>query len=258
MSRRADRTTTGGQDRGFQTTLWTEILHARSGDETQRRAALEVLLGSYWRPVYCYLRCKGYDREAAKDLTQGFFHEVVLGKSLFQQADRTKSRFRTFLLSCLNRYISNVHRAETTKQRMPEGGLISLEGTDWKSVPDPAYGRTPLQVFDYAWASSLLDQVVADVAGQCRETGNGPHWDVFRARVLLPILDNADAPPLSHLCEKHGIARKGDASKMVTRVKRLFRSVLRCHVRQFVESDAEVDDEIDHLMRILSKRSARL
>jgi len=31
------------------------------------------MLKTYWKPVYCYLRCKGYDNEQAKDLTQGFF-----------------------------------------------------------------------------------------------------------------------------------------------------------------------------------------
>ena len=36
--------------------------------------------------------------EDTKDLTQGFFHEVVLDRNLIQRADQVKGRFRSFLL----------------------------------------------------------------------------------------------------------------------------------------------------------------
>ncbi len=97
MSKRGDKTTAGQSSGAFHTTHWTEIFDARSHDEPRRRAALRELLGKYWTPVYCYLRCKGHDKEAAKDLTQGFLCDVVLRGRLVQQADRTKGRFRTFL-----------------------------------------------------------------------------------------------------------------------------------------------------------------
>ncbi len=138
MSKRGSKTTAGGPDRAFRTTHWTEIFDARSDDEPRRHAALEELLGRYWRPVYCYLRSKGHDGEAAKDLTQGFFHEVVLGRGLIQQANRARGRFRTFLLTALDRYATSLHRAEKAKRRMPQGGLVRLEGIDGLNVPEPA------------------------------------------------------------------------------------------------------------------------
>jgi len=258
MSKRHNSTKSGGWDGAFPTTHWTYIFDARSENEAKQDAAIGELLKSYWKPVYCYLRCKGYDNEAAKDLTQGFFHEVVLGRSLIQRADRAKARFRTFLLTALDRYATSVHRAETAKQRMPEGGLVSLEGIDWKSVPEPVHSATPTEVFDYAWASALLDQVLAEVAAECREAGKATHWDVFRARVLRPIVDNTEPPRLPVLCEKYGISNEAKASNMIITVKRRFQVVLRRHVRQCVESDAQVDEEIRHLMRVFSRSGARL
>lgn len=249
-----------GWDGAFHTTRWTEIFEARSADESRRtagQAALDALVGRYWKPVYYYLRCKGYAREGAKDLTQGFFHEVVLGRGLIQKADRARGRFRTFLLKALDRYVANVQRDEKRKRRTPEGGLVSLEDVDWLRVPEPVHYASPVEAFDYAWASALLDQVLAEVAGKCRETGTVTHWELFRARVLAPIMDNAEPPSLAHLCEKHSIPKRAKASHMILTVKRRFQSVLRRHVRQFVETDAEVDEEIDHVLKIFSRGGAR-
>ncbi len=215
-------------------------------------------MGRYWKAVYCYLLRKGYSSEGAKDLTQGFFHEIVLGRGLIEQADRGRGRFRTFLLTCLNRYLVSVRRAEKAKRRMPEGGLVRLEEIDRLNVPEPLDYATPIEVFDYAWASALLDQVLAEVAKKCRETGNATHWELFRARIVQPIMANTESPSLTLLCEKYGISRKAKASNMIFTVKRRFRAALRRHVRQLVASDAEVDDEIHHFMKIFSRSGARL
>ena len=74
----------GGVEHKFQKTRWSEIHDAKTLDETRRRAAVGCLMQKYWKPVYCYLRQKRYDNESAKDLTQGFFQEIVLGRELVQ------------------------------------------------------------------------------------------------------------------------------------------------------------------------------
>lgn len=259
MSPPTDKTMTGAPGGGlFETTSWTEIFHARSADKPRRSEALEELLSRYWKPVYCYLRCKGHDNETAKDLTQGFFHEVVLGRGIIQRADRTRGRFRTFLLACLNRYVSKIQRGERTRRRIPRKALISLEGIDGSSIPALSDHTTPGEAFDYAWGTALLDQVIAEVETKCRETGNVTYWELFRERIFLPIMENAPPPSLPALCEKFGIAETAKASHMIFTVKRRFRAMLRRYVRQLVSCDAEVDEEIRYLMKILSRRGARL
>jgi hypothetical protein len=180
----------------------------------------------------------------------------VLGKGLVQWAHRARGRFRTFLLKCLDRYVANVHRAAVTKQRMPEGGLVSLEEMDELTVPDPVHYTTPSEIFDYAWASALLDQILAEVAAECRETGKATHWKVFQAKVLQPIMSNSAPLPLVQLCEKYRISSEAKASNMIITVKRRFQAILRRHVRQLVDSDAEVYEEIRHLMRVFSTSRA--
>ena len=67
----------GGKNEAFQTTRWSEIRNAQSPAVERKREIIDKLLTRYWKPVYCYLRRKGYDNEEAKDLVQGFFTEKV-------------------------------------------------------------------------------------------------------------------------------------------------------------------------------------
>src|SRR5437667_161954 len=66
-----------GGDR-FPLTRRSVIEAARSIDAQERERALEVLCAAYWRPVYKYVRWR-WNRpvEAAQDLTQGFFAELL-------------------------------------------------------------------------------------------------------------------------------------------------------------------------------------
>ena len=91
-----DKTAMGGVQEAFLTTHWSFVDNIdASNEEDRNRALVGLLLKRYWKPVYCYLRRKGYGNEQAKDLTQGFFYEVVLGRQLIEKAERSKGRFRS-------------------------------------------------------------------------------------------------------------------------------------------------------------------
>lgn len=252
----SDRTSMGGPQDRFQTTDWTGILRAQTLDEDRRRAATEAVCRRYWKPVYCYLRRKGYGNEEAKDLTQGFFTEVVLGRQLIQRADAAKGRFRNFLLVSLERYVRNVKRAEAARKRRPPTRLLALEDFDSFDIRDETWDASPEGAFHRQWAIALLEQVLEDLEEQCRSRGEEVYWWVFRDRVVLPILEDDLAPPLSEICRRHGIRATPKASNMIVTMKRRFRATLAQHVRWIVTSDAEVDAEIDDLLAILSARRA--
>jgi DNA-directed RNA polymerase specialized sigma24 family protein len=215
------------------------------------------LVGRYWKPVYCFLRYRGYANEEAKDLTQGFFEKVVLGRGLVQKANRVKGRFRNFLLRSLEHYAGGVRRERASKRRQPEGGIISLEGIELFDAPEPADDVTPEELFHYGWAATLLEGVVRDVERQCRDFHEQTHWEVFCARVLAPITEGSAPPSIAEICARHSIASTAKASNMIVTVKRRFRATLVRHVRPLVASDAEVDAEIRDLLEILSKNRAR-
>ena len=92
-----------GSHGAFLTTEWTVIDHIRSGDKSSSAVLMNDLLKKYWKPVYCYLRRKGFENEQTKDLTQGFFQEIVLQRDLIEHADKSRGGFEHFYsLLCNN------------------------------------------------------------------------------------------------------------------------------------------------------------
>ena len=95
-----DRTDMGGERETFVTTHWSLIGEVKE-HEDKDRVLIGLLLKRYWKPIYCYLRRKGYGNEQAKDLTQGFFHEVVLRRHLVDRADQSRGPLSDIFCSTL-------------------------------------------------------------------------------------------------------------------------------------------------------------
>ena len=250
--RSADRTNIGGTQSAFQTTQWLQMRAFAGLNSEQQKAIIEELAARYWKPVYCYLRRKGYNNEHAKDLTQGFFQEIVMGRHLIEQADETKGRFRTFLLTALDRYVISMHRQQAASKRRPAEGMTSLD--DAADVTSIAAGEMrPDEAFTYAWAVELLQDVLAEVERQCAQNGKDIHWQLFRLHVLEPIISGQEPPELAELCARFGIATRVRAENMIVTVRRRFQTAMKNRVREYVASDEEIEQEIRDLMEILSR-----
>ena len=248
-----DMTDMGGTGEAFLTTHWSIIEKVGSSDEEQNQALIGLLLSKYWKPVYCYLRRKGHDNEQAKDLTQGFFHEVVLGRSLIQKADQSKGRFRSFLLIALNRYLITAQAGQAAQKRIPKSKLVPLDVADLSEPRQAAAELTPEDSFNYAWVSALLELVLGEVEAKCHEEGKTVHWHVFHDRVLEPIMDKTEPPSMKEICRKYAIESEAQASNMMVTVKRRFQTALKSHLRSLVVSEDQVDEELAEIMRFLPK-----
>ncbi len=251
--RHSDRTNIGGSRSRFETTQWLEIRALAGLGEDQRREILNGLIERYWKPVYCYLRRQGCDNEKAKDLTQGFFHEIVMGRHLIEQADEAKGRFRTLLLTALDRYVIGVHRRQIAAKRRPTGGTISLDETQETVLSTAAKAMKPDEAFTYAWAVQLLQDVLAELSQRCARDGKEVHWELFNARVLVPIITGREPAVLSELCTRFGIDTPVKAENMIVTVKRRFQAAMKQRVREYVSCDEDVEQEIRDLMEILSR-----
>lgn len=249
-----DLTKMGGIQGTFLTTHWSLIqATAENKDQNQEKALINLLLNRYWKPVYCYLRRKGYNNEDAKDLTQGFFHEIILGYNIFKKADRSKGRFRSFLLKALERYLMTVHNKQTAQKRIPQDKLVSLEVADDAELRQVCTELTPEDSYNYAWVSALLERVLDDVRSDCYRDGLSVHWHVFHDRALNPIMNKTSPPSLKDVCHKYGVEAESTASNMIVTVKRRLGTTLRKHLRDSVESDDEVDEELQEIMKFLPK-----
>jgi RNA polymerase sigma-70 factor (ECF subfamily) len=245
-----NHTDIGGIRESFLTTHWSFIEAAGAGTEDREKAMIGLLLERYWKPVYCYLRRKGYDNEDAKDLTQGFFQEVVLGRELISQADRLKGRFRTFLLTSLDRYLINVQKAQSTQRRMPRRKLVSLT-FEPPDLPETVSELSPEDSFNYAWVSSLLEHVLAEGETACQREGKTTHWAIFNERILQPAAAGTEPPTMSEICRKYGIKSPVKASNMIVTVKRRLQKAFAEYLRNSVTSDEEAADELNEIKRFL-------
>jgi hypothetical protein len=253
-----DKTTMGGEIERFSTTCWTKINDIKTSDKQKERLIINELITLYWKPVYICLRRKGNNNEVAKDLTQGFFLEVVIGRNLIQQADKTKGKFRTFLLTALDRYTRDVHQKETADKRMPTGKIISLDEFDIPDVFENIQDLTPEQAFNYAWITDLLDQLFLEVEHECISARMELNWKVYASRVLDPIINNKKPSSLPEICEKLGIENETIASNMMEPVKRRVRKALERKLSKLAKSSAEIEEEINELLKIFSINSAGL
>ena len=141
--------------RDFPTTAWSQLAAGAGADEPARRRALETLARGYWKPVYAYLRARrSLSNEDAKDLTQDFFAWMA-ETDFLARADRSRGRFRAFLKTALDHYLS--HEQERRRALKRGGGqvLLAMDDLPKAEIIDPR-GRAPEEVLDEAWRAGLL------------------------------------------------------------------------------------------------------
>ena len=242
----------GGKQRKFPTTQWSEIRNVNTLDGPRQRQTANKLLQKYWKPVYCYLRRKGYPNEQSKDLTQGFFYEVILGRDLLRRADRSRGKFRTFLLTALDRYTIDQHNRQSTQKRNPSQDLIHLDTSEISDMLQDRSSLTPEDIFNYAWASEILNQVLFTVKSECIAGDMAVHWEVFQAKVVAPITEGTKPLSLAELSKRHRIKDESTASNMIITIKRRFRAEMRRYIRQFVTSESQVEEEFSDILKVLT------
>lgn len=217
----------------------------QSPDATQ---AFERLARAYWYPLYAFVCRRGRSEHDAKDLVQGFFAHL-LEKDVLATVEPGRGKFRSFLLTCLRNYISNVDAHANAV--VHGGGIPHLP-----IVPDtaathcganPAHFDTPDKQLDRDWALAVLEQTMSRLKAEQEAAGHARLFEMLSPR----LTDAPDAPPYEDLAREVGMtvpAVRMAKSRLVER----YRELLRVEVAQTVESPADVDEEIRHLFRALS------
>lgn len=233
----------------FLTTHWSVVLQAGRDDTAQAHGALEQLCRVYWYPLYAYARRRGYAPEDAQDLTQEFFARL-LERNWLARADQAKGRFRTFLLTAMERFLAN----EWDKLRaLKRGGgerLVSLQLDTGESQyrAEPADLRTPEQLFERHWALALLGEVLQQLEAEYRRQGKA----VLFAALRPCLVGDRESLPYPQLAEQLGL-NAGAVRVAVHRLRQRYRARLRAEIAQTVTSAEEADAEMRHLFHVLAQ-----
>lgn len=237
------------------TTHWSEIQAARTSSPERRQVVLNALVRRYWKPVYHYLRARGHQDADARDCTQDFFVDVVLGRDLFGQADEARGRFRPFLLRCLKNFVRDQHRRVQARRRTPSALLVSIDqwaDSEASRFEPPAPDTSPEAVFHRRWAAALVEAVLDRLARSCEQSGLAQHLDIFRQRVIRPALDRVSPTPVEELAARYGLTAKQVTNRCET-VRRRFRALLLSEVRLTVMDEAAAEEELRSLMQHLAQ-----
>ena len=231
----------------FTATHWSVVAVAGGSDLTRAADALEKLCRVYWYPLYAYVRRQGNSPEDAEDLTQQFFCRL-LEKNYLAKADRDRGKFRTFLIHSLDNFLINEWKRAA---RLKRGGGLTILSFDAHEAEERYAGEqiaegNPATAYERQWAVTLIDQVLSIL----RSEYDGEKVRLFES---LKIFIWGDTNPVSYAEIGHSLnLTEGSVKVAVHRLRKRFREVLRAEVAQTVARPEDVDEELRHLIAMLS------
>jgi RNA polymerase sigma-70 factor (ECF subfamily) len=230
----------------FATTRWSLVAAAQDPAAPESRQALADLCTAYWYPVYAYVRRRGHDHHQAQDLTQAFFARLLETNDL-ADADRTRGRFRSFLLTACQHFLANQHDHANAKKRGGGRSHVALDfaDADQRYSHEPAHDDTPERLFDRRWALDLLDRALAELRTEYEESGRGK---LFAA--LKGTLTGGAEEGYAELARALDMT-EGAVKVAVHRLRQRYRDRLRAAIAETVERPEDVDDEVRDLFAAL-------
>lgn len=232
----------------FLPTHWTVVLAAGGRDSVAARDALEKLCRSYWPPIYAFIRRQGYNPHDAQDLTQGFFARI-LEKNCISSADRSKGRFRSFLLGTLKHFLANEWDRANAQKRGGGQVLIPIDvaSAETSCGFEPADQSTADKVFERRWALTLLDQVLRRLRHEYVESGKQTLFEQLKHT----LTEASQSVPYAQIAVRLNTT-EGAIKVAVHRLRQRYRELLRAEIASTVAGPEEVDDEIRNLFAALT------
>ena len=187
------------------TTRWSLVRRAVDEHSPDAPQALATICANYWYSVYAFIRHSGKSPHDAEDLTQGFFLRV-LEKELFAVADERKGRLRTFLFTCLRRFLADEYdRASAAKRGVDRTVSLDAMRAEERFAKEPVDRLSPDRLFQRRWALELLDASLHTLAARylaegkqalflalrpflgVGATGPQPSMDALSAQLTMPV-----------------------------------------------------------------------
>jgi RNA polymerase sigma factor (sigma-70 family) len=244
-----------GADR-FHTTRWSVVLLSAQSRAPGYKDALGQLCKLYWYPLYAFIRHRGYSPEDAQDLAQGFFLHLLEHKTL-NRVDRSKGKFRSFLLASLQNYLSNeAERARCLKRGgKAEFVYLDIEGAEDRYRLERVEALTPEKIFDARWAIALLGEAMNRLSREYIAQGKTATFEALKA--FLDPINNNKTPSYEDVADQLKISI-GAAKTLIHRLRKQYSTLVREEVMRTVSNISDVDAEIHELCEALIAAEGRI
>lgn len=227
------------------------VVHATGSDDpVLREQAWGVLIRSYWKPVYKFIRIQWRaDEQDAQDLTQEFFTRAM-ESGFLERFEPSRARFRTYLRTCLQGFLSNERKAAS---RLKRGGEYRFVPVDFAAAEAelshaaPA-SRDPEAYFRQESIRSLFGLAVDDLRAHCEAAGKTVQFAVFERYDLQPS-SPAERPTYRALAEEFDIPVTQVTNYLAFARRELRRLVLE-RLREVSGSDGEFRAEAIELLGV--------
>jgi len=219
------------------------VSNLRNPSPENRKKALEALCSRYWAPVLHYVRrAWSKSHEDAKDLTQGFFLELIEGDTLSKYAP-DRASFRTYLKMLLSRYSADQNDLRIALKRGGGRRIVPIDdGEAPLQVADPQ-AASPEKVFDQAWKAELFKRAIERTKRHFVETKREIQFLAFEEYHLKKPTD-----PITYatLARKLGV-KESDIRNYLFTAKEKFEEDLRAELAETVSDLSQLDDEFRSL-----------
>ena len=219
----------------FQTTRWNLVRSARD------RSSLNDLIKIYWKPLYFFVRQRGFDNETAKDIVQGFLARLIERQSILK-ADPSRGRFRTFLLTALSNFIKDWSRTNVRKRSGGGQPMLSLDFSRGESdyAANVSQSETPEIALNRAWARSLWELSLKELRSE------RPQLEAFK--LYLADKDYRTIAGATGMTETA-------VNSAIRRLKNQLKNIVTAHIRETVSSEEELKAELAEFKSLLSWRA---
>jgi len=239
----------------FRTTHWTQVLAAR-GESAEAKHALRDLCEAYYAPVEAFVGRYRVGHDDAGDLTHQFFAKLLEGNSL-KGVERTRGRFRTYLLGAVKHFLSDQADRTLAEKRGSGQSPQSLHAFPGHhrserqehtrlDVADPR-GFPPDAFFDRQWALAIVEKAMSVLQGESHDPDETHRFKVLR-RWLIPSDDGAIAAEAACSLDMSDGAFK----VAVHRLRKRFRQLVKDQIASSVDGPRALEAELDYLIRALT------
>ncbi|MFC7337652.1 RNA polymerase sigma factor [Haloferula chungangensis] len=222
----------------FHATRWTLVTRATGRDESAR-TALSELCEIYYEPVLHFIEVRSRDADRARELTHGFFEEL-LSRENIGSPDPSRGRFRSYLLGAVKHFLAKHHQSQLTQKRGGELEQVPLD----EHIPDAADDATR---FDRDWAFALIRRAHQALEAEMTASGKG---ELFQT--LKPWLDGGPTASREAACRELGLEANA-LNVAIHRLRERFRAQVRSEVESTVADPTEVRAEFRYLVDVLAE-----
>ena len=221
------------------------MLHqVQGGTDSESLAGWERLARAYWQPLYAFLRRRGADHHSAADDIQGFFSHM-LSRDFMRGIERGDGLFRSFLLTALQHWRTDQHRAATSQKRGSGIVPLALHEMEAAGAMPMAGDVSPEDAFDRRWARAVYDTALTTLHERLKARGREPQFLQLRG-----ILTGQDTAKYQEIATTLAMS-EGAVKQAALELRREFGTVIRDEIRRTVADEAQVDGEIRYLLGLL-------